>query len=189
MEPLIGQIMMFAGNFAPRGWAFCNGQLLAISQYNALFSILGPTYGGNGITTFALPDLRGRVPISPGTGPGLSTRQLGQSSGAETHTLNITEMPSHNHIATAGGNVLLSGTPGVRHTPIAGDLTASPGFSEGLGVTKVNAYGPATDTVNGQALPAQTIGNQGGNLAHNNMPPFLAINFIIALEGIYPTRN
>lgn len=189
MEPLIGQIMMFAGNFPPRGWAYCNGQLLAISQNTALFSILGTTYGGDGRTTFALPDLRGRVPISLGTGPGLSTRQIGQRSGEETHTLNITEMPNHNHIVSTSGNVLLSETPGVRDTPIAGDIPAVPGFPQGLGVTKVNAYGPATNTVNGQSLPTPTIGNTGGNLAHNNMPPFLAINFVIATVGIYPARN
>jgi len=99
MEPLIGQIMMFAGNFAPRGWAFCEGQLLAINQYQALFSILGTTYGGDGRTTFGLPDLRGRVPMHPGNGPGLSSKRLGQKGGSETNTLNVSQLPSHNHLS------------------------------------------------------------------------------------------
>ena len=188
MEPILGQIMLFGFNFAPRGWALCQGQLLSIEQNQSLFSLLGTTYGGNGITTFALPDLRGRAPIGFGTGPGLTNKNLGSTGGAETVTLNTSQMPSHNHTASAGGNVLLSGTPGVRDTPNAGDLPAAPGFSEGLGVTKVNAYGPATDTVNGQALPAPTIGNQGGNLSHNNMSPYIGMNYCIALQGVFPSR-
>ncbi|MEM8909888.1 MAG: tail fiber protein, partial [Bacteroidota bacterium] len=105
MEPFIGQIMMFGGNFAPRGWALCNGQLMPISQNQALFSLLGTTYGGDGRTTFALPDLRGRAAMHAGHGPGLTDRRLGQRSGTETNTMNTLQMPSHSHIAVVGGSV------------------------------------------------------------------------------------
>ncbi|MGJ8743485.1 phage tail protein [Polaribacter sp.] len=190
MEPFIGQIIMFGGNFAPRSWAFCDGQLLAISQNTALFSILGTTYGGDGRTTFALPDLRGRAAISEGTGPGLPTYRLGQRGGQSTHTLTTLEMPVHNHTAAVSdGSVKLSTTAGTRDTPIAGDVPASASFGSGLGSTKVKSFGPNADTVDGQALSAPTIGNAGGSQGHNNMPPYLAVNYIIALYGTFPSRN
>jgi microcystin-dependent protein len=185
-EPFLGQITMFAGNFAPRGWAKCEGQLLQISQYSALFSILGTMYGGDGRTTFALPDLRGRTPIGVGTGPGLTPRREGQRSGSETNTMTVQQMPSHNH-TNVTATILLGASSGVRDTPIAGDVPSAASFSSGLSSTKVNAYGPATDTINGQAIPPTQ--NTGGQQAQNNMQPYLTINYIIALQGIYPSRS
>ncbi|WP_108866589.1 phage tail protein [Aquimarina aquimarini] len=196
MDPFLGQIVLFGGNFAPRGWALCEGQLLPISQNSALFSILGTIYGGDGRTTFALPDLRGRAPIGAGGGPGLSDRRLGSRSGQETHTLNITEMPSHNHLTqnnpSADQHVQLSADSGVRDKPQAGDVPAGASFGSGLGATPVNAYGPANNPVNGQEISGNaglTILNNGGNQPHNNMQPYLTTNYIIALQGVFPSRN
>jgi microcystin-dependent protein len=175
-EPFIGQVMMFAGNFAPRGWAFCQGQLLSIAQNTALFSILGTTYGGNGQTTFALPDLRGRYPMQPGQGPGLSPRTLGEQGGSETVTLISTQMPAHTHSHTAFAE--------------AGDSISPQGnFNAGLTLsgsgTQESLYASSANTTMNPA----SIGVAGGSQPHNNMPPFLCINFIIALEGIFPSRN
>jgi len=171
-EPFIGQIMTVGFNFAPRGWALCNGQLLSISQNTALFSLLGTTYGGNGQTTFALPDLRGRMPVHQGQGPGLSNRVMGEASGQETVTLLTAQMPQHTHMVNA---------------------QSSPGNS----TNPTNNY-PATssarDNIYSNAMPNATmnpgeIGVAGGSQPHDNMPPYLVINFIIALEGIYPSRS
>lgn len=189
---------MFGGNFAPRGWALCNGQLLPIAQNTALFSLLGTTYGGDGRTTFALPDLRGRAPISSGHGPGLSQRNLGSRSGQEVHTLTTLEMPSHNHLtsntAAADQHVLLSTTKAVNEIPAPGDVPAAAEFGAGLGATPVKAFGPptASNVVNGQTLSGNaglTILNNGGNQAHNIMQPYLTINYIIALVGVFPSRS
>ena len=157
---------MFAGNFAPRQWAFCDGQLLPISSNSALFSILGTTYGGDGRTTFALPDLRGRVPIHQGHGPGLSDYRLGQKSGAENVTLTVAQLPSHNHSvggsesgATKGPENAVPGTPG--------------------------AYSPSADV----QMAASMIGNTGGNQGHPNLQPYTVVNFIIAVQGIFPSRG
>lgn len=170
-EPFIGQIVMFGGNFAPRGWAFCNGQLLAISSNQALFSILGTTYGGDGRTTFALPDLRGRFPMHEGQGPGLSNRQLGQKSGTETVALNVNEMPGHSHALkcnTARGN---ADNP---QNAVPADADRDRIYS---------TSGPNAD------MSSQAIANIGGGQPHNNMPPFQVVNFIIALVGVFPSRN
>ncbi|WP_426756414.1 phage tail protein [Myxococcus sp. Y35] len=172
-EPFIGQIMMFAGNFPPRGWAFCQGQLLSIAQNTALFSILGTTYGGNGQTTFALPDLRGRYPMQPGQGPGLSPRTLGEQGGSETVTLLANQMPAHNH------SLNVSSQQGDTETPVGTVLAAD------NNATILNYRAAPID---GTMNPA-AIGAAGGSQPHNNMSPFLCINFIIALEGIYPSRN
>ena len=169
MEPFIAQIMLFGGNFAPRGWAFCDGQLLAISSNSALFSILGTTYGGDGRSTFGLPDLRGRVPMHAGNGPGLSPRRIGERDGVETVTLVESQMPSHNHSVNFVNAIADSDRPN-------GDLLA-----------KADVYS-ATTTPLGQ-LNSATIANAGGSQAHENMQPSLCINYIIALQGIFPSRS
>ncbi len=179
MEPFLGQIMMFAGNFAPRGWALCDGQLLAISSNTALFSILGTTYGGDGRTTFALPDLRGRVPMHAGNGPGLSAHSLGQKGGVESVTLNTSEMPSHNH--SASGTVQAkNGQPDESNPGGAVPASLTTG-AEGYAET------PNTNMKSGGV--DITIGNNGGNLPHTNMQPFTCVNYIIALQGVFPSRN
>lgn len=193
---------MFGGNFAPRGWALCNGQLLAISQNTALFSLLGTIYGGDGRTTFALPDLRGRAAIGQGHGPGLTSRSLGSRGGQENETLTTLQMPQHNHTATisggssgSGGNVQLSQDEAVNVSPQAGDVPAKAVQVDGLRKRDVRAYGPASNTVNGQALPSGNgggtvnVGLNGGSQSHNNMPPYIGMNYIIALTGVYPSRN
>lgn len=171
-EPLLGEIKLFAGNFAPRGWALCDGQLLSISQNTALFSLLGTTYGGDGRTTFALPDLRGRVPIHAGNGPGLSSKSLGELSGTETNVLSISNLPSHSHTINAVSE------DGNESSP-AGNLPAGTKLLD-----KEYSGASATATMN-----ASMVGNTGGNQAVNNMQPYLTVNYIIALQGIYPSRN
>ncbi len=176
MDPFIGEIRMFGGNFAPRGWAFCNGQLLSIAQNTALFSLLGTTYGGDGVTTFALPDLRGRTPIHFGQGPGLTPRTLGERSGSETVTLTANEMPAHNHAMVASTGIINTPSPENAFLGQIGEgRDAPPAF---VGATS------ALTTMN-----PQSINPSGGSQPHNNMQPYLAVNYIISLEGIYPSRN
>lgn len=169
MEPFIGQIMMFGGNFAPRGWALCDGQLLPINQYSSLFSILGTTYGGDGVTTFGLPDLRSRTPVHMGTGPGLTHRTLGQKFGEETVTLTQAQMPAHSH------NVTCSTTRGTSGDPANNVLGGDPDLP----------YEPSGTQIMSTAMIHQT----GGNSPHDNNQPSLTVNFVIALQGIYPSRN
>lgn len=171
-EPFIGSIVLFCGNFAPKGWATCDGQLLSIAQNSALFSILGTTFGGDGRTTFALPDLRGRVPLHPGSGPGLSVYQLGQHLGVESVTLALPQMPAHNHTATPSCS---DGTP-TSPSPV-GAVMANPDPTQLYASSGTDAMAPITSTT------------AGGNQPHENRQPLLAINFIIALEGIFPSRN
>jgi microcystin-dependent protein len=173
-DPFIAEIRMFAGNFAPRGWALCNGQLLAIQQNVALFSLLGTTYGGNGQTTFALPNLQGSAPIHPGQGSGLSPYSLGQTGGESAVSLISTEMPSHTHTASA------TATPGDNPDP-DGRVWGVAAVARG---TAMYSAGP-TDTFMGP----QALSMSGGSQPHNNMPPYLVLNFIIALTGIYPARD
>ena len=168
-EPFIAEIRIFAGNFAPRSWAFCNGQLLPVSQNTALFSLIGTTYGGDGRSTTALPNLKGRVPMHPGRGPGLTSRRLGQRGGVEMVSLTEAQMPNHTHTVMASEE--------------RGDLQ-SPGTNRSPGRAVIySATNTATD-FNDIALPSS-----GGSQPHNNMQPFLAMNFIIALQGLYPSRS
>lgn len=179
MDPFLGQIIMFAGNFAPRGWAFCDGQLLSIAQNSALFSILGTTYGGDGRTTFGLPDLRGRVPMHAGHGPGLTARPLGQKLGAEAITLSANEMPAHNH--SGRGTILCkNGQPDESNPGGAVPATLNNG-TEGYGETSNGTM--KADGVN------LNIGSAGGSQAHYNIQPSQCVNFIIALDGIYPSPS
>ena len=179
-NPFIGEIVMFAGNFAPRGWAFCEGQLLSINQNQALFSILGTTYGGDGRTTFGLPDLRGRAVIGPGTGPGLSPRQLGSRTGTETATLSVAQMPSHAHTATGTAQVSLSNEVGTT-SDTDGQYIANHlgGFNEDA-TPGAKLEGVSSTT---------TINNTGWGQSHNNVQPSQTVNYIIALQGTYPSRN
>ena len=175
-EPFIGQIIMFGGNFAIRGYALCNGQILSIAQNTALFSILGTTYGGNGQTTFALPNLQSRVPVHFGQGPGLSSYDLGEMAGTETATLTINNMPAHNHLMRT------SSSDGNDSAPAN---TTVPGVVKQGGNT-ANAY--TTAAPDSTFLPA-AITNTGNNQPFSILQPYLAINFQIALEGIFPSRN
>lgn len=168
-QPYIGEIRIFAGNFAPAGWGLCNGQLLSISQNDALFTLIGTIYGGDGLNTFALPDLRSRIPIHMGIGAGLSNRTIGENGGVEQVTLTTQQIPSHTHVPLAnssGGSDNPSGN-------FWGDSSA-----------KSYSAGPGNTT-----MKSNIIGTAGGNLPHDNMLPYLGINFIISLSGIYPSRN
>ncbi len=171
--PFIGEVRIFAGNFAPLGWMLCDGQLLAIAQYDALFALIGTTYGGDGQTTFALPDLRGRVPLHFGTGPGLSTRTIGELSGSEAVTLTTGQMAAHTHPPLALGATGSSPTPG-------GNFWA--GVSAG-------AIYNATDPAPAAVMNAAAVLPVGGGQPHDNIEPFQCVNFIIAVEGIYPTQG
>jgi microcystin-dependent protein len=172
-DPFVAEIRIFPFNFAPKGWAWCDGQLLPLSQNTALFSLLGTTYGGNGKSNFALPDLQGRAPMHPGQGPGLSLHDLGETGGSETVTLLESEIPAHNHqvgaqtiplggVTTPAGNVL--------NRPASGNL--------------YDATSPALVAVSDQAL-----GPAGGDAPHNNLMPYLTFYFCIALQGVYPPRT
>jgi microcystin-dependent protein len=169
-DPYIGQIEMVGFNFAPVGWALCDGTLLSIAQNTALFSLLGTQYGGDGRTTFALPDLRGRVPIHQGAGPGLTPYTIGQFAGEENHTLNVNELPQHTHTLQA------SSANGTTDSPVSGVPARN-----GAGIPEFAAAPNA-------AMAPNAIAPAGGGLAHNNMQPYLCINFIIALQGIFPPR-
>lgn len=174
-EPFIGQITMFGGNFAPRDWAFCDGQLLAISQNSALFSLLGTNFGGDGRTTFGLPDLRGRFPMHAGSGPGLTPRPLGSKGGAESVQLNVNHLPAHNH----GVSVPASSQEG---------QSASPdGLYPAAGEEPTKPYAPSAQT--DTSLGALSQNDVGLNQPHDNMPPYQCVSFIIALVGIYPSRS
>ena len=172
MDPFIGEIRLFAGNFPPRGWAFCEGQLLSITQNTALFSIIGTIYGGDGKSTFALPDLRGRATMHQGQGVGLTSKVIGEFGGTSAVTLTESEMTSHKHRANCQN---LSS----QESPIGGV------WGDTGGKKAVSVY---SDTINTQMSP-QTVQQAGGSQPHNNMQPYLGLNFIIALEGVFPPRS
>lgn len=171
MDPYVAEIRMFPFNFAPRGWAFCNGQLMPISQNTALFSLLGTVYGGDGKSTFALPNLQGRTPMHAGQGPGLSSRVLGESAGTETVTLLASEMPSHSHVATA--------SQGDATDRVPENVLPATGIA-------IGQYGAAASLT---SLSPQAVGPVGGDQPHNNMQPYLTVSFCIALQGVYPPRG
>jgi microcystin-dependent protein len=197
MEGYIAEIRMFAGNFAPRNWSYCNGAIISIAQNTALFSLLGTTYGGNGSTTFALPDLRGRVAVGTGQGPGLSNMVLGQLGGSESVSLNINQIPSHNHTAAIAGapTVMVSSGNAAQTAATAGASIATPGsvvsrvFSATLGfntTTPDTALNAASASLAGVTV---TTGVNGGSQPHTNIQPYLGMNYIICMYGIFPSRN
>ncbi len=169
MDPFIGEIKMFAGNFAPRGWTLCDGQLMPINEYSALFSLLGTTYGGDGESTFGLPDMRGRIPVHPGSGPGLRPRSWGARGGAETVALTTPETPAHSHTLAADPNAATSADP-------AGRVPA-------------NAPGALSYAQGTPDVKMASTANTGGSAAHENRMPYQCVNYIIALTGIYPSRS
>lgn len=170
-EPFVGEIRMFAGNFAPRGWAFCDGQLLAVSQNDALFSLLGTIYGGDGRTTFGLPDCRGRIPLHAGDGPGLSPRRLGAKGGTERVTLTVNQLPSHAH--------------GVNATPVG----ATANSAQGALIADSPAVDVFSESATSDSLSPNAVTSVGGSQSHTNLMPFLCVNFIISLVGIFPSST
>jgi len=169
-EPFLAEVRIVGFNFAPRGWAFCDGQILPINQNQSLYSLLGTTYGGDGRTSFALPDLRGRTPIHVGRSNGGGDHTLGQKSGEEIHTLSSGEMPQHTHVLKGSADSATSTSPGNNVLAVAGE----------------DLFGPLSSPT---TLSANTIPNVGGSQAHENMQPYLALNFCIALQGLFPSRN
>jgi microcystin-dependent protein len=169
IEPYLGEIMLFSGNFAPKGWALCNGQLLAINQNQALFSLLGTTYGGNGQTTFALPDLRDRVPIHQGQGPGLTNRTWGERAGEVSHTLAVLELPAHGH--------------GIRASTAYGTVVNPTGMYPSRNPAAIPEYAATADA----PMAASAIGSVGGSQPHENTQPYLGLTYVIALQGSFPS--
>jgi microcystin-dependent protein len=181
MNPFLAGIYIVGFNFAPKGYALCDGQTLAISTNTALFSLLGTTYGGNGTSTFQLPDLQGRVPIHMGNGAGLSAYVIGQQSGVETVTLTGAQMPQHNHSLNA--NSLTGNTAAVNGSYLAG----GPSTGSGPNASQIKTY--TTTAPDGSALNAATVSFTGSSQPHTNIQPYLTLNFVIALQGIFPSRN
>ncbi len=175
-EPFVAEIRIFPFNFAPRGWAFCDGQILPLAQNTALFSLLGTTYGGNGQSNFALPNLRGRLPLAQGQGPGLSERTLGESGGSETVALLPQQMPAHSHALQASASASSGSPVGAAMAPAlsAGNLPV-PMYRSG--------------TTSRVAMAGDAVAPAGGSQPHNNMPPYLTLNFCIALQGVFPPRS
>jgi microcystin-dependent protein len=178
-QPYVGEIRMFGGNFAPAGWMLCQGQLLAISQNATLFNLIGTTYGGDGVNTFALPDLRGRAPIHQGQSPGTSSYTIGQNGGVETVTLTTNQLPSHTHSIVADSNNATTGDPTNAYY-----ASSSPTDAFTVPGSAANPAAPMLKTFNAAVLPSQ-----GGSQPHDNMQPFLIVNYIISLFGVFPSQN
>ena len=174
MDPFVAEIRIFPFNFAPKGWAFCDGQILPLSQNTALFSLLGTTYGGDGKSNFALPDMQGNAPMHPGQGPGLSLHDLGETGGSDTVSLLESEIPSHSHTMQAFGGL------GNRLIPVGNAISRETGAT---------TYLPAAPAPAVAAMAGQAIAPAGGDQPHNNMQPYLTLNFCIALQGVYPPRT
>jgi microcystin-dependent protein len=172
-DPFVAEIRIFPFNFAPKGWAFCDGQILPISQNTALFSLLGTTYGGDGKSTFALPDMQGNAPMHPGQGPGLSLHDLGETGGSQTVTLLESEIPSHSHSLNAVGGFNGTNNDPTNQAPAKGDAGLLP-------------YTPSGPSLN---MAFQAIAPAGGDQPHNNMMPYLTLSFCIALQGVFPPRT
>lgn len=182
MEGYLAEIRMFAGNFAPRGWMFCQGQLLSIAQWTAVFALVGTTYGGNGQTTFGLPDLRGRIPVGTGAGPGLPNIDLGEMAGTPATTLLLTNLPAHNHALTANGSMACKNGEGNADSP-GGNVMAGSATDE-------NYAAPAA--ANGTMAPVNisgSTGSAGANQPLSIMQPYLGLYHIFCVEGIFPSRN
>ena len=170
-DPFVAEIRIFPFNFAPKGWAWCDGQLLPLSQNTALFSLLGTTYGGNGKSNFALPDLQGRAPMHPGRGPGLSLHDLGETGGSETVSLLESEIPAHNHTLRAVNDSGLQSSPG------------------GAVVARANVYNSSPPGGNFTSMSVNAMAPAGGDQPHNNMMPYLTFYFCLALQGVFPPRT
>lgn len=175
-EPFFAEIRIFAGNFAPRSWAFCDGQLLPIAQNTALFSVIGTTYGGDGRTTTALPDLQGRAPMHPGRGPGLTSRRLGEKLGTDRVSLNELQIPSHTHALRGDSSSAKTDTP-----------NNEAALARPRGASGTAFHSNASENL--AEMSYETVATTGGGQAHANLQPYLALNFIIALLGIYPSRS
>jgi microcystin-dependent protein len=212
-DPFIGEMMWVPYNFAPQGWAFCEGQLLPIAQNTALFSLLGTTFGGNGITTFALPDMRGRLPMGVGQGPGLSNYDLGQQGGAETHTLAVNELPSHAHTIGSHSHTvppllvdLMASSADATTGAPSGNVFAAAALEAGSGrgsggaqkLTNIYGGGPANVALGASGVTAAdttgaavggNTGVAGGSQPYQTLPPYTALHCVIALEGIFPSRS
>ncbi|ATD00962.1 MULTISPECIES: phage tail protein [Pseudoalteromonas] len=174
-DPFVGEIRMFAGNFAPRQWAFCNGQLMAISQNDALFSLLGTIYGGDGRSSFGIPDMRGRIPMHWGTGPGLTPRPIGQKMGVESVALTANQIPSHSHTMQASTDSVSSVNP---TGTVLGTLDAAD-----------TMYTEVVDPSKTGAMAGSSVMYSGGSIEHTNMMPYQCLSYIICIAGIYPSRN
>jgi microcystin-dependent protein len=174
-DPFIGEIRLFAGNFAPHGWAFCDGQIMQIASNTALYSILGTTYGGDGKTTFALPNLKGRIPIHFGQGPGLTKHELGDVVGSEMVSLSLNQMPAHNHTATV--KAANAGTTNQPQNNLYGKIARS------------NIYNTPDASLANMAEGSVSLTSSGGSQPHSNMQPYLTLSFIIAIYGLYPIRS
>lgn len=172
-DPYLGEIRMFAGSYAPLHWAFCNGTMLAVSSYSALYSLIGSIYGGDGRVSFSLPDLRGRIPINQGQGTGLTDRSMGEAGGLETVSLTTDQIPGHNHPLQASSDAASTDVP-------TGMVTATADF---------NFYDDKEETMEIQNLAAESMGSVGSGVSHENMMPVLGINYIICVSGIYPPRQ